>query len=142
MTLVSGGSGICWHIYIDNLIDAIVLAAVHPKAPGEIFAVSDDKHDTTWKVYFNRLAEVAGYPPIKRNIPKWAALGAAYCMSLSPSVFKQKPLWTAMAVNIVTSRNTLSVEKAKRVLGYKPRVPFEEGMARVGQWLRESGYCN
>ncbi|HLZ39501.1 MAG TPA: NAD(P)-dependent oxidoreductase [Candidatus Sulfotelmatobacter sp.] len=33
-----------------------------------------------------------------------------------------------------------SIEKAKKLLGYRPRVDFTEGMARVEQWLRFANY--
>lgn len=33
-----------------------------------------------------------------------------------------------------------SIEKARRILGYEPRVGFAEGMKRVEQWLRYAAY--
>jgi nucleoside-diphosphate-sugar epimerase len=33
-----------------------------------------------------------------------------------------------------------SIEKAKRLLGYRPRIDFTEGMTRVEQWLRFANY--
>lgn len=33
-----------------------------------------------------------------------------------------------------------SIEKAKKLFGYRPRVDFTEGMARVEQWLRFANY--
>jgi nucleoside-diphosphate-sugar epimerase len=33
-----------------------------------------------------------------------------------------------------------SIEKARKVLGYEPRVQFAEGMRRVEQWLRYAAY--
>jgi nucleoside-diphosphate-sugar epimerase len=33
-----------------------------------------------------------------------------------------------------------SVEKAKKMLGYQPRVQFADGMKRVEQWLRYAAY--
>jgi nucleoside-diphosphate-sugar epimerase len=35
-----------------------------------------------------------------------------------------------------------SIEKAKRILGYEPRVKFGEGIQRVEQWLRYAAYLD
>src|SRR5262249_34989814 len=41
MALLDGGTGVCNSLYIDNLVDAIILAAEHPLALGKIFHISD-----------------------------------------------------------------------------------------------------
>jgi len=33
-----------------------------------------------------------------------------------------------------------SIEKARRILGYEPRIPFSEGIRRVEAWLRYAEY--
>jgi len=37
----------------------------------------------------------------------------------------------------MTRRGTCSIEKARRELGYEPRVSLAEGMERTEIWLRE-----
>lgn len=59
MVLVNGGSGICNALYVDNLIDAMLLAARHPAAPGEIFHISDAK-TVTWKEFIEAIARGLG----------------------------------------------------------------------------------
>jgi nucleoside-diphosphate-sugar epimerase len=41
-------------------------------------------------------------------------------------------------VTVATQTGTVffSIEKAKRILGYEPRIPFNRGIAMVEQWLR------
>jgi UDP-glucuronate 4-epimerase len=39
-------------------------------------------------------------------------------------------------------RTCADIAKAQRLLGYSPRVPFEEGMARFVQWYREAVLCD
>jgi nucleoside-diphosphate-sugar epimerase len=142
MSLIGGGKGICWHIYIDNLVDAVLQVAEDERAVGEIFTLSDNKIDTTWKEYFNALAEAAGFPPIKKNMPKWLALCLSYMMYALHKTLGIKPLMTPMAVGIMTSESGLSIEKAKKVLNYSPRIDLEEGMKRVGRWLKEAGHLD
>jgi nucleoside-diphosphate-sugar epimerase len=41
-------------------------------------------------------------------------------------------------VTVATQTGTVffSIDKAKRILGYEPRVPFSRGITMVEQWLR------
>jgi nucleoside-diphosphate-sugar epimerase len=45
-------------------------------------------------------------------------------------------------VTVATQTGTVffSIEKAKRILGYQPRIPFAQGTALVEQWLRFANY--
>ena len=50
-----------------------------------------------------------------------------------------RPLLTRMAVEVLGTDQGFAIEKARRQLGYEPRVSFDEGMRRVGVWLRHIG---
>jgi nucleoside-diphosphate-sugar epimerase len=39
----------------------------------------------------------------------------------------------------LTRCGAYSIEKARRVLGYEPKVSLEEGMRRTEEWLRAEG---
>jgi nucleoside-diphosphate-sugar epimerase len=45
-------------------------------------------------------------------------------------------------VTVATQTGTVffSIEKAKKILGYKPRIPFSRGIELVEQWLRFANY--
>jgi nucleoside-diphosphate-sugar epimerase len=139
MVLVDSGRGLCWHVYVDNLVDAAVLASGHKKAPGEVFIISDGKHDTTWGDYFNLLAKTAGYGPVTRNVPKPVAVAAAHASYALYAAFGVRPKLTPLGVGILTSGAPVSIAKAQSVLGYQPKVDLAEGMKRVGEWLHEEG---
>lgn len=139
MFLLDGGRGLCWHTYVENLIDAIMLSSENEKAIGEIFIITDGKSDTTWGEYFNKLSETAGFPPISRDIPKWLAMTMAWSMYGLYRVSGIKPMIAPMAVGIITSRSGVSIEKAKKVLGYSPGIDLDKGMRRVGEWLKKEG---
>lgn len=70
MLLFNGGSGLLNCAYIDNVVDAILLAAEDDRAIGQAFIVSDGA--TTWREYFGayaRMAEKGGIP----SVPLWMA---------------------------------------------------------------------
>jgi 2-alkyl-3-oxoalkanoate reductase len=51
----------------------------------------------------------------------------------------QKIDLSAGAMWLLNRPATYSIEKAQKMLGYQPRVSFDEGMAHVEDWLRSEG---
>jgi nucleoside-diphosphate-sugar epimerase len=56
---IRGGHGICNSIYVDNLAEAIRLAAVSPGAAGEAFLIGD-KETVTWRDFLVAIAQHLG----------------------------------------------------------------------------------
>lgn len=57
--LVNGGDGLCNAVYIDDVISAMLLAAVKEEAVGEAFLISDGQ-PVTWRDFFDRYARMVG----------------------------------------------------------------------------------
>lgn len=55
--LPNNGSGICNPLYVDDLVQAILLAAVKKEAIGEVFLISGEEH-VTWKDYYHYYEEM------------------------------------------------------------------------------------
>ena len=43
-------------------------------------------------------------------------------------------------VDFWTKSRAFSIEKARRVLGYAPRVDLDEGIAQTAAWYRQAGW--
>ena len=59
--LTDGDVGVCNAIYIDDLVDGLILAAVSPAAVGERFLMSGPP--VTWAMFFTEMARVLGTGP-------------------------------------------------------------------------------
>jgi len=57
--LVDGGAGICNAVYVDDLVDSMILAAAHPDVTGEKFLISAEK-PVTWKMFYQALERAIG----------------------------------------------------------------------------------
>ena len=140
ISLINNGNGIFLHTYIDNLVDALVSAIKSPEAVGETIDITDGDNKTNWGEYLNSLAKIAGKSEIKRNMSKKMALFVSKLMMALNKVFRIDPWVTPMAVKIFTNQQTVSIEKAKTLLEYEPRVGFKKGMNEVEKWLKEEGH--
>lgn len=63
--LAERGGGTLNQVYVDNLVDAILLALAEPAADGEVFYAADDD-DVTWRQFYEDMSEIVGdHPPIE-----------------------------------------------------------------------------
>jgi len=134
--LIDGGRGVINHLYVDNLLDAVFLA-LDKDATGEAFNITDGQ-STTWAAYFNRLAAMAGRGPLP-SIPSWLVRPCAAMLTGVSSILGRESPVDAGAIEFVTRRHPYSIDKARRVLGYEPRVSLDAGMDRVREWLEQEG---
>jgi nucleoside-diphosphate-sugar epimerase len=140
IALIDGGRGIFIHTYIENLIDALLAAAEKPRAIGETIDITDEENTTTWGEYLNALAQMADKPPIHLNLSKRTALFTSKLMMIRYKLFRIEPWVTPMAVEVFTNHNIVSIEKAKDILDYSPKIDFKEGLKHVEHWLKTKGY--
>jgi nucleoside-diphosphate-sugar epimerase len=57
--LVENGDGICNTIFIDNLVEAMILCATHPAASGKTFLIKDAER-VTWRQLYATVADAVG----------------------------------------------------------------------------------
>lgn len=62
------GEGIANLVYVDDLVEAIFLSLADDRAQGEIFNVNGPDR-LSWNVYFQRLNDALGLPPLQRISP-------------------------------------------------------------------------
>ncbi len=130
--LFGGGHGHAWPVFIDNLVDGMLLAATQPKAVGEAFNFSDPV--INWRTFFGFYSQMCGRRP--RQIPLWGARLLAWVNSLFHLGLPLNP----QRVRFLTSNAVFPTTKAEQLLGYQPRVDLAEGMRRTEAWLRQEGY--
>lgn len=152
---IGPGGNLYDFIYISNLVDAHILAAQAllraygnpPPEPGlrvdgECFHITNHERVNFWD--FQRgIAASIGLPVNKEEIKVIPAWVAYFFAALSEWITwirtagKGSPIVTREAVRLTVIERTLNGEKAKRVLGYRPKVSIEEGLAITGKWFVE-----
>ena len=139
MMFVDGGRGHVGHVYVDNLIDAMLLALATEEARGRVYVVTDAEQDTTFRTYFSRLAEIAGVPAPRIDLPRPVALALAAGIEVAAKRFGFTPPITGTAIRFVTKQCSYSNARAERDLGYAPRVTLEEGLRRIAEAHARTG---
>ena len=132
--LVDGGAGIMNHLYVDNLVDGILLAAEQPEKAGGLAFNLTDGEATTWREYFTRLARAGGQrEPF--SVPGWLMKAAIYLLNFLRMLVFMKPEVLPQGVDFVRRPHAVSIERARDVLDYEPFVDLREGIAHTRNWL-------
>jgi len=136
LTLVDGGRGVFHHTYVENLVDALLLAGFLPGIDGGVFNITDGDNETTWGKYFNDLAHLLD-ESVKLSLPKSVALALGHLFLFFNRLSGRDPIVTPMAVEIFSNREKVSIDEANKVLGYCPHVSYDEAMQIISSYLRE-----
>lgn len=142
--LIDGGRGIMNTVYVDDVADAVLLAAERPETAGEAFLISGGP--VTYGDFYRRFERMLGdvrtvslssevaLARVSRA-SGWRARWARWRRATSEPVHAL----TAAAIRYRSRTTVVSTEKARRLLGYVPRVAFDRGMQSTETWARETG---
>jgi nucleoside-diphosphate-sugar epimerase len=127
-------------VYIDDLVDGLLLAGEHPRAEGESFFIGSEASCTTEDIG-NTVASILNRRPICFHVPHLVVFSVA-AIAEGFGKLTGKPIFFNLqkAKESVQPSWIFSVEKAKSKLGFSPRVSLEEGMKRTYQWYEENGW--
>lgn len=150
----AGGEGTANLVYVDNLVDAIVLSLVRADVAGRTLTINDDE-PARWKELFDGYAAALGMAvpssPKAFLIPPAAG---GLLLRMKGRLPLAQTLWNALperarqflrrnvppdpsTVDLFTARCRYSNRKAREILGWKPRLSFQEAMARTQKFLTE-----
>jgi nucleoside-diphosphate-sugar epimerase len=124
-------------IYVGNLVDAIFLAIEKPQAVGQIYNLTDDEA-VSKRRFVESIADLAGLERPHRHVPLGVAKVLAWSMERVARWrgARQAPLLTQARLKFLGLNLGFSIEKAKRELGYQPRVKFEDGIEEAVAWWK------
>lgn len=193
--LVNGGDGFGNAVYVDDLVSAMLLAAVKEEAVGEAFLISGEE-PVTWREMYARFERMLGTEPRTVDMTESEALVywrrwqkaqprligeglrivkqeqrirerlersregvwlREMASTVLPESWQQKiksrlagggrpsapasrelpihPL-TPQMIGFFKPRTRVRIDKAKRLLGYRPAFDFESGMELTERWAR------
>lgn len=132
-----GDGQVLYHLtYIDDLVQGFLLAGEREQAVGEVFTIAGPRY-TTIRELVDMIADALGKPPPRRRVPFLPVYAAAVvCDRVFRAAGRSPPLYPRR-VEFFQLDRAFSIDKARRLLGYEPRVDLAEGLHRTAQWYRE-----
>ena len=136
MMLPGRGDGTMLPAYIDDLVEAVVLA-LRRGVPSHAYTIWSGE-PVGFREYFIRLAELTGGKP-PRRLPRPLLAAIAGAAEAAFRAAGRPPAFGRHGITLVDRRGTASNALAGEELGWSPQVELEEGLSRSAQWLREQG---
>lgn len=126
-------------IFIDDLTEALARCRTAELAPGEIITLAGDEIVTVEELG-GRIARAVGVPLSRLHVPHEPLRTAAGLLeALFKAAGREAPL-TRAKVDFFLKHRAYDTAKAKRLLGFAPRVFLDEGLPRTIAWYREHGW--
>jgi len=123
-------------IYIDNLVDGLILCGTREEAANRTYFFRDD-WNVTWKQYLDDLAAM-----FDKRI--WLSLpfGLAWFLGgLSERVSRLsggRPMITRHAVGLMGRDCDVDTKRARTELGWQTRVSYPEAMKEIKEWVEHN----
>ncbi len=125
-------------VYIDDLVEGLLLSMTHADAPGGTFILGGRSY-LPLRDYVATAARVLGVPAPRLTLPYGLVnLAARACEALCAPFGIQPPLHRRRLTFFKHNR-AFTIERAERMLGYRPAVGLEEGFTKTVAWYREQG---
>jgi nucleoside-diphosphate-sugar epimerase len=141
MLLIDGGRPVAGLCYVENLLDAALLALNHEAALGQAFNVTDGL-STTWRQLTDDLADGLGCSRVRWSLPYWLAsaiglsLEHAYRLLRGLTGLRLPPLLSRQAVQVLGKSQDFSNGKLRGTLGWAPQVGYAAGLEATIAWLK------
>lgn len=134
------GSGKTYYhpLYIDNLIDAFVLAMQEGKGEGEAYLIADEQY-LEIEDLVRRVGKSLNVDVKIPHYPVWPVVAAGHVCEKICRPFGVNPPLFPRRVDWYRQNRAFKIDKAKRDLGYAPKVGIDEGLRRTAEWYRNEG---
>jgi nucleoside-diphosphate-sugar epimerase len=115
---------------------AMLLCATTPQADGQIYHITNDRHNVTQEDFYSIFCRLLRVPPPSMHVPLGLAFVVSWCMEAWAELrhWDDAPMLTPVRVGFLGRNRDLSCAKAKAELGYKPRYSIEESLRDAVIW--------
>src|SRR5205823_7288706 len=136
--IVGTGNNAVPFAYITDVVQALLLALDSKHAIGEAYNIGNDE-PLTQQQYLTAIAQDIGAAPPRFHVPYLSLYAAAYAAERISTLtgYRIPAVVTRHGVNILGGDNRISIDKARRDLGYVPRVPVREGVRLTAAWYQQ-----
>jgi len=126
--------GKCYYslIYVDDLLQGIILAAENKKAEGELYFLADSKFYTNDEIV-SAISSALGTKAIRLRVPRFIMPFFAYIGER----LKRQGIVNRDKVNELSYSHWIcDIKKAREELDFIPKVGIKEGMKWTADWYR------
>jgi dihydroflavonol-4-reductase len=138
--MVTKGDTLLTPVYIHDLVDGILSCAEKSKG-GEIFHLAG-REVLSVKYVVSTIGEAVGVQIPRLSLPLLPTKVAARSLEKVFALLKKEAPLTMGKLGFFIHPKPLSIQKAKKELGYSPETDFRKGMQTTISWYRDHGWLS
>ena len=135
--LPAHGRGLFSPVYVDDLVEGILLASTRAEGRGQIFNIGAGTAPTCAE-FFGHHARMLGQTSL-RSVSTTTARMLAGTVGTLTRYFGGETELGRGTIDMLSRKAGYSIEKAGRLLDYQPAVDLDEGMRRTRDWALQAG---
>jgi nucleoside-diphosphate-sugar epimerase len=139
--MVGNGQNVHHLIYIDDLVEGLILAATVTSAVGETFVLAGKETLTTDEMV-RTIAAQLGTPISRWRAPLPLFQAAATVLETSLQPLGIQPPLHRRRLDFFRKSFVISPDKSDKLLGFVPQWRFKDGVRATAQWYAEMGYLS
>ena len=136
LPVIGDGKNFIHWIHIDDLIQALLLVKENGK-PGEVYIVAG-KEVKTLNECLELLAKYLEVEPPKKHVSKLLAKTLVNYKMLKAKIKKERPKVIPEYINKLTANRSFDISKAKKELGFEPKVSYEDAAREIVEEYKKS----
>lgn len=136
--MIGSGQAFYHLTFIDDLVEGFRLCGSVPAAKGRTYILAGPKY-TTLEQLVHMVAKELDVAPPRLHLPVWPFWTAgliceAICVPLriEPPIYRRR-------VDFYTKSRAFDTSRARRDIGFVPKVDLEEGIRRTARWYKSEG---
>src|SRR3954469_10950662 len=126
-------------LYIDNLVDSFLLCMPAGVGTGREYLIADEKYYAIEDIV-KAVARALDVPVRIPHYPVLPVVAVGHIVEklcrpfgITPPIFPRRVDW-------YRQNRAFDISRAKRELGYQPRIELDQGLRLTGDWYRRMGY--
>ena len=135
------GSGKTFYhpVYIENLVDAFVLTLDMDTGKGGTYLIADEEY-LPIQTLVERVGKAMQVDVKTPHYPISPLIIAGHICEKICKPFGINPFIFPRRVDWYRQVRAFKIDKAKRELGYTPKIGIDEGLKRTAEWYQQEGY--
>jgi nucleoside-diphosphate-sugar epimerase len=136
--IIGSGRNALPFVYVTDVVQGLLLASERPQAVGQTYNITTDQ-PLTQQEMMGAIAQELGVAPPRLHAPYHALYAVAVAAEQASRLMRSRrqPVVTRLGVKLFGTDNRHAIDKARRELGYTPRVSLREGLRLAAAWYRE-----
>lgn len=131
-------------VYVENFCDAFTLVMQHPESKGHTYIIADDRYfhirEIVQKIADIEAADRPGFKCRMIFLPFYPMYWLSFIVAAIWKLLPGDPPLFPRRVDWYRQNRGFVIDKARKELGYEPKVKLDEGLKLAYDWYKKNGY--